>query len=397
MDENLFEQLLYRDESESLDFKSQQYPFAGATDEAKSELLKDILALANSWRIEDGYILIGVQESQGGKSTPLGTTDHIPDHSLQQFVNTKLNRPIRFSYEVHSLNNMQIGIIRVQSVQRPVYLRSDFGRLKAGDVYVRRGSSTALADPDEVAAMGEAKSGPALGSPILSPQFGISRSQLLLGTNIRCHSPNINIPDEVPAYSSEPDQFFLSAMARFDNEDYFLEVAKYLEALLPLTPLSFVVHNGGPATADAVRLEFFLPRSDSLIILDEEGLPDIPSTSSITFAAHSATRISESRDVEIVRRESGHTIAATIERILPGQTAWTKDRIFIGCTQPSLNCEMRGSMYCSNTEPTDMEFRIEIVSDSEVDITEEILDMHGLHTLAEILPLSAPEKVDEVK
>jgi len=40
MNDALFEQLLYEEESATLDFKRDQYPFAKATDEDKSELLK---------------------------------------------------------------------------------------------------------------------------------------------------------------------------------------------------------------------------------------------------------------------------------------------------------------------------------------------------------------------
>ena len=41
MDAVLFEQLLYEEESDSLDFKRDQYLFGGSTDDEKSELLKD--------------------------------------------------------------------------------------------------------------------------------------------------------------------------------------------------------------------------------------------------------------------------------------------------------------------------------------------------------------------
>jgi hypothetical protein len=54
--------LLYRSEGETLDFKSQQYPFYGGEEGHKSELLKDILAFANGWAGEPAYILIGVAE-----------------------------------------------------------------------------------------------------------------------------------------------------------------------------------------------------------------------------------------------------------------------------------------------------------------------------------------------
>ena len=59
MDIDLLERLLYEEESETLDFKAQQYPFDGATDDQKSELLKDILAFANAWRRTDAYIGCG--------------------------------------------------------------------------------------------------------------------------------------------------------------------------------------------------------------------------------------------------------------------------------------------------------------------------------------------------
>src|SRR6202035_5284177 len=68
VDLQLLESLLYQEESEALDFKVQQYPFSGANDDEKSELLKDILAFANAWRQTDAHILIGVQEVRGGRS-----------------------------------------------------------------------------------------------------------------------------------------------------------------------------------------------------------------------------------------------------------------------------------------------------------------------------------------
>ena len=67
MTHELLEQLLFSSESDSLDFKSEQYRFEGAANEEKAELLKDILAFANSWCRSDAYILIGVKEHPGGR------------------------------------------------------------------------------------------------------------------------------------------------------------------------------------------------------------------------------------------------------------------------------------------------------------------------------------------
>jgi hypothetical protein len=109
-----FHQSLYEAESTTLDFKKEQYRFAKATDEEKSELLKDILGFANAWRRSEAYILIGVEDVRGGRGNVFGipAADHLDDHSLQQFVNSLTNRPVRFHYEAFGIEGKQVGIIR---------------------------------------------------------------------------------------------------------------------------------------------------------------------------------------------------------------------------------------------------------------------------------------------
>lgn len=50
MNASILESLVHQEQLATLDFKVQQYPFPSAAPEQKSELLKDILALANSWQ-----------------------------------------------------------------------------------------------------------------------------------------------------------------------------------------------------------------------------------------------------------------------------------------------------------------------------------------------------------
>ena len=134
MDNTLLEKLLYENESAALDFKQEQYLFEKASDEDKSELLKDILAFANSWRRTEAYILIGVQEIKGGKSLVKGITKHYDDATLQQFVNSKTNRPVTFSYEVVSVGKEQVGVIRIPIQERPLFLERNFGKLTKNTV-----------------------------------------------------------------------------------------------------------------------------------------------------------------------------------------------------------------------------------------------------------------------
>jgi predicted HTH transcriptional regulator len=100
IDASLVECLLYEEESHELDFKEEQYRFSRATNEEKCELLKDVLAFANGWRRADAFILIGVKEVKGGPSLLVGINHDLDDAQLQQFVNSKTQRPLMFSYRV---------------------------------------------------------------------------------------------------------------------------------------------------------------------------------------------------------------------------------------------------------------------------------------------------------
>lgn len=158
MDRQAFEALLWQQEGDALDFKKGPYRFQKGTDDEKGEVLKDILALVNAWRPADAHILIGVEEARGGRAVVHGVpeADHPPEHCLQEFVNSKANAPVRFTYEVFDHDGAGIGVITVPRQARPRYPKQAYGRLEKNAVYVRRGSATVTASPDEVARMGAA-------------------------------------------------------------------------------------------------------------------------------------------------------------------------------------------------------------------------------------------------
>tara|TARA_R110001592_G_scaffold363341_1_gene684409 strand:- start:23304 stop:23735 length:432 start_codon:yes stop_codon:yes gene_type:complete len=106
----LINNLLYEEESNTLDFKSEQYKFVKAQDCEKAELLKDVIAFSNAWRRTDAYILIGVREVKGGKSQIVGISDDLDDAQLQQFVQSKINKPINFSYITMEIEEKKIAV-----------------------------------------------------------------------------------------------------------------------------------------------------------------------------------------------------------------------------------------------------------------------------------------------
>ena len=152
---SLIKELIEKDESDILDFKRDQYHFTKASNEEKSELLKDIIACSNALKPgEKAYIIVGVQEVKGGKNIVRGTDVHFDDANLQQFVNYKTNRKVDFSYQVHLFESKKIDVICISPPKFPIYINKDFGKLREKVIYYRSGSSTRrTTEPDEIARM----------------------------------------------------------------------------------------------------------------------------------------------------------------------------------------------------------------------------------------------------
>ena len=159
-DEDL-EQLRYKGESADLDFKQAQYPFAGASDYEKSELLKDIMAMANAYRSGPGYILIGFKDLTPHPAEVVGFAvgDHIDDAALQQLVRSKIDPLLEFQYEERLFDGKHIAVITIPKQARPFAPKQDFGKLKKNVALVRRGSSTDEASVSEMTKMALADAG----------------------------------------------------------------------------------------------------------------------------------------------------------------------------------------------------------------------------------------------
>ena len=153
------QQLCLEGESSHLDYKREQYAFIGVSEPEKAELFKDILAMANAFRSQVAFILIGVEQQQDGSGKVIGIpeVEFIDDASLQQFINGKTNRPVEFqSYSVRVDDEKIIQVIKIPvQKERPYYSQKPFGSVKRGIVEIRIGSSTREATPDEIAKMGK--------------------------------------------------------------------------------------------------------------------------------------------------------------------------------------------------------------------------------------------------
>jgi hypothetical protein len=277
MDAALFEILLHEEEGNTLDFKRDQYRFVKASDDEKAELLKDLLGFANALRRADAYILIGVEDVKGGRGNVAGISEHLHDHSLQQFVAHNTNRTLHFHYEAFRFEGKDVGIIRIDAAQdRPLSLVRNIGHLRKGEVYLRRGSYTDPTKPataDEIALMGRAA---ALGirRPQLAVQFADLESGKPLGTSIEWEAFELRTPppSKIPSYSRARSSFDI-ALDR-DNPDFYREVAEYAAFQSLFRPVRLVIENKGSTPAEDVRVEIEVDEASSVSIREYE--PDEP-------------------------------------------------------------------------------------------------------------------------
>ena len=101
----------------------------------------------------------------------VGVNNHLDDASLHQFVNEKTQLPVEFSYHAFQIEGHTIGVIEIPLQERPIYLKKQYGKLRDQAVFIRDGSSTRVAKPEEIAKMGAEHVISA--TPQLEPRFKI--------------------------------------------------------------------------------------------------------------------------------------------------------------------------------------------------------------------------------
>ena len=246
--EEQFNILCFQGESNCVDYKRAQYAFKGANDAQKAELLKDILCFANAFRRSPAYILIGVDEDASGLGVIYGIDENevIDDARLQQFVNSKTNNRIPFSaYPLRMNSGKILQVIEVDTCVRgrPFYLKNDYARLHHKDVWVRAGTSSHIASPEEVAAFGrdlvELENTPDIKTSLVSEN---GDSNELVSINITC---GIKQPENQNLFQRKLT--FLSSETEYD---------RYMWVKFNVAKLHFRLEAENVSRVNAEDLEF---------------------------------------------------------------------------------------------------------------------------------------------
>lgn len=365
MNETLFRLLLLQSEGPELDFKRDQFAFIGADHISKSKLLKDILTFANSWRLADAHILIGVEDVGTGNREPRGIPpgDHIDDASLQQFVNSKTNRQVKFSYQAFQYDGKSFGVINIPKQKRPLYAKKDFGIVRASEVYYRRGSSCAVATPDEIHQMGLDDEKEYRLSPIVRLEFADLVRRLTLGTSINLstinHEPHTktDFPDEVSNHRG-----MLSRISEDANRNYWRELADYALTHRSFTPIGFAATNASGELAKNARLEIIQPNGSAVDLIGDADLPGFPSNRRGIFSPEffgSSMRLPPKATPRVLEHDDRWTLQIDFGDIQPKATVWATDPVYVSASVPGAHL-LPLRIYADNlSEPQEGEIQLD--------------------------------------
>ncbi|MFS8120531.1 MAG: helix-turn-helix domain-containing protein [Microcoleus sp.] len=367
------EELLYEEEGTTLDFKIKSYEFSSANDHQKSEILKDILAFANAWRRVDAYILLGVEEVKGGRSKIIGIQEELDDAHLQQFINGKTQRPIEFNYRTVLIDGEKIGVVRIPVQTRPFYLEKDYGKLKKHVVYIRRGSSTDEASPEEVRDMGRAELQVSQEIPSLSFEFANLADRSSIGTRLNLTSELLDIPPikEIPDYREETNTGPFGLNLHIMNNtrpDYYKDMVKYYYVLSKSTELAFLLKNDSTKAISDIRVEFVARKiDDKFVFFKSNKFPEFPKSHNDMFANYAGAGIAEQiaknnrRSIEIQDLGDNYRIEIPFEKAQPKQTVFSKETVYIAANE-SFTVEVEITIFADNI-PIPIKQKLEITCD----------------------------------
>lgn len=292
---------------------------------------------------------------RGGRSVVVGVNEHLDDSNLQQFINSKTQRPLRFSYTAMPFEGTQIGAIWIPRQVRPFYLTKPYGRLSQNAVYVRRGTATDEAKPDEIASMG-ADAVQTEQQPLLVVEFADQDGESL-GQSVEIASEALSIPDEKEIPLVRGWGFTDS----FLNHQYLREFATYLWHSSLLRPLQFRVSNPSGTLATNVRAELTIPFVSKLLVGEEDDFPLRRPRKSIIDSDFILPDVGRPQAVCFVKRgRDKWVVTLRVDRVQPKASVRISGAVCIGASEP-MDVLLSGAVFADNlANPTPVSLSVKI-------------------------------------
>ena len=306
--------------------------------------LRICLAFANSWRLTTAYILIGVKESKGHRSEVVGVTNHLDDATLHQFVNSKTQRPIEFSYIACPIDDVEIGVIEIPRQERPFFLKRKFAWLDANIVWIRDGSSTSIANPDQILRMGYEQSSNV--APRLTLEWAdlVNHRTLISPHRLRSLFLYPVLPGDTFTPRRQPERFGWADSSI--NPNYSEDIIAYTFEHRFFSPLAFRLHNDSSVPGRRIRFIGHIPKMAGMILKGQIfGLPYRNTTDALLDVVAPNARTDDHPDVSIHELTDHWEIIIDFGDIRPRDDIWTANSLFLGSQHAgiiTLRGEIRG-------------------------------------------------------
>jgi predicted HTH transcriptional regulator len=145
----------------------------------QGEIIKDVTAIANALTLSPGFIIYGVDPQL--IDPVLGVSKSYDDASLQQLFEGKVVPRIEFAYYEVLSGPKTIAVIQVfPTRRRPHIIALNIGKVKDGQIPIRRGSATDGAKIEDLFEMFYGESSGYFPSVIQKLQLNIQQRQIAL-------------------------------------------------------------------------------------------------------------------------------------------------------------------------------------------------------------------------
>ena len=286
----------------------------------------------------------------------LGVEEHLDDASLHQFVNGKTQRPVEFSYHVIQKEGATIGSIEIPVQKRPTYLKKRFDGLGALEVFIRDGSSTRTATPEEIARVGAEEVVGAV--PELDLEWTDLDARHVLPSPKKMHS--LILSPRLPPETFTRRRPHPLGTDPFSNPHYSREIIAYAADRALLTALGLRLRNTSSVVGRRIRFIGHVVKSDGIFIQDWFDGPPIKNRLLETHISESMFRTPH--DIDLSVRELGDRweIEVDFGDVRPRDEAWTTNGLFIGSTNPGV-AKMEGELRGDNLpQPIKCELEVHV-------------------------------------
>lgn len=163
----------------------------------------------------------------------------------------------------------------------PFFLIKDYGKLKNNSVYLRRGSSTVIAKPDEIAEMGHQESKESI-SPNLILEFCRPEEETNIGGELNLTAELISLGNNNSIPDFEGDEDYLKTkgceqlnIMKSPNHDYYKKLVYYYFFQKIKNEIFFSLQNTSSILATSVMIYIDIEKMDKVSFDEHHNLPKL--------------------------------------------------------------------------------------------------------------------------